>query len=163
MKLEFCPFKILYVCHVQAHGGVIYMEHLFQINLNCKSPFCYVCASVMLCEFGPVCDNCPLLLLTMILPFTPALPSPCMMQPIWRCTTSASPLCPSWLTASWSSTSLWTISWIIQPSIGTFRTYSKILSYRSLKCTTLIVCIGFMCNFFEIKMLHSSIVTYKQK
>lgn len=96
-----------------------------------------------MCEFCPVCDYNPLLLLTMILPFPPALPSPCMMQPIWRCTTSASPLCPSWLTASWSSTSLWTVSWITQPSIGTSRKYLK--------------------KKIPTKMFHSSLVTDTQK
>ncbi len=40
------------------------------------------------------------------------LPSPCTTQPIWRCTTSASPPCPFWPTACWNNTypsrSCWT-------------------------------------------------------
>lgn len=103
---EFNPLKILF-----PFPSTWYLTWTVKALSNCiLSSFCYVCASVMLCEFCPVCDNNPVLLLTVILPSTPALPSPCMMQPIWRCTTSASLLCPSWLTASWSSTSLSTIS-----------------------------------------------------
>lgn len=52
-------------------------------------------------------------------PAAPIVPSPCMMRPIWPCTTSASPPCPSWLTACWSSTSALRCFWTMPPSTGT--------------------------------------------
>lgn len=84
----------------------------------------FVCMSHGVYEFCPLHDINPWLLRPCTPPYptppapAPMVPSPSMMRPIWRCTTSASPLCPSWLTASWSSTSAWRFFWTMLPSTG---------------------------------------------
>lgn len=92
--------------------------HKPAVNTHC------VCMSDGVYEFCPLHDINPWLLRPCTPPYptppapAPMVPSPSMMRPIWRCTTSASPLCPSWLTASWSSTSAWRFFWTMLPSTG---------------------------------------------
>lgn len=103
-----------------------YMEDVYTLAYTvCMRKF------VGVYEFCPFHDINPWLppssLLLLLLPYhpfplhsppPPILPSPCMTRPISRCTTSASPLCPSWLTAFWSSTSAWRFCWTMPPSTG---------------------------------------------
>lgn len=84
-------------------------------------------------ELCPLCDINPSSSLPTLpsstFPPAPILPSPCMMRPIWRCTTSASPLCPSWLTVFSNSIFPLRCSWKMLPSTGKLGYKSRCACY----------------------------------